>query len=64
MGRCLKLGNTLLRVVFNIKLRFVWTFFYMQPQPLFVFLESEAGSNNKGDKTKLSKDQTRGCIRQ
>ena len=29
----------------------------MQPQPLFVFLQSEAGSNNKRDKTKSWKHQ-------
>ena len=30
----------------------------MQPQPLLVFLQSEAGSNNKGDKTKSCKHQS------
>ena len=30
----------------------------MQPQPLFVFLQSEAGSNNKRDKTKSCKHQS------
>ena len=33
-------------------LSFVSTTFSTQPQPLFVFLQSEAGSNNKRDKTK------------
>ena len=30
----------------------------MQPQPLFVFHQSEAGSNNKRDKTKSCKHQS------
>ena len=30
----------------------------MQPQPLFVFLQSEAGSNNKRDKTKSCKHES------
>ena len=30
----------------------------MQPQPLLVFLQSEAGSNNKRDKTKTCKHQS------
>ena len=30
----------------------------MQPQPLFVFLQSEAGSNNKQDITKTCKHQS------
>ena len=30
----------------------------MQPQPLFVFLQSEAGSNNKRGKTKSWKHQS------
>ena len=29
----------------------------MQPQPLFVFLQSEEGSNNKRDKTKSCKHE-------
>ena len=33
-------------------LRFISTTFSTQPQPLFVFLQYEAGSNNKRDKTK------------
>ena len=31
----------------------------MPPQPLLVFLQSEAGSNNKRDKTKSCKHQSR-----
>ena len=38
-------------------LSFVSTSFSTQPQPLFVFLQSEAGSNNKRYKTKSSKHQ-------
>ena len=34
------------------------TSFSTQPQPLLVFLQSEAGSNNKGDKTKSCKHQS------
>ena len=34
----------------------------MQPQPLFVFLQSEAGSNDKQDKTKSCKHQSHGGI--
>ena len=30
----------------------------MQPQPLFFFLQSEAGSNNKRDKTKSCKHES------
>ena len=30
----------------------------MQPQPLFAFLQSEAGSNNKRDKTKSCKHES------
>ena len=30
----------------------------MQPQPLLVFLQSEAGSNNKQEKTKSCKHQS------
>ena len=36
-------------------LNFVSTTFSMQPQPLFVFLQSVAGSGNKWDKTKSCK---------
>ena len=36
--------------------------FSMQPQPLFVFLQSEAGSNDKRDKTKSCKHQSHGGI--
>ena len=48
------------RVVFNILyiLSFVWTTFFMEPQPLFVFLQFEAGSNNNEDKTKSCKHQS------
>ena len=48
------------RVVFNILyiLSFVWTTFFMEPQPLFVFLQSEAGSNINGDKAKSCKHQS------
>ena len=38
-------------------LSFVSTSFSTQPQPLFVFLQSEAGSNNKRYKTKSLKHQ-------
>ena len=50
----------LLIVVFNILyiLSFVSTCFSTQPQPLLVFLQSEAGSNNKRDKTKSCKHQS------
>ena len=50
----------MLKVVFNIlyTVSFVSTSFSMQPQPLFVFLQSEADSNNKRDKTKSCKDQS------
>ena len=34
----------------------------MQPQPLFVFLQFEAGSNNKRHKTKSCELQSHGCI--
>ena len=37
---------------------FVWTSFSTQPEPLFVFLQFEAGSNNKRDKTKSCKHQS------
>ena len=43
-------------------LSFVSTSFSTQHQPLFVFLQSEAGSNNKRDKTKLCKYQSRESI--
>ena len=36
-------------------LSFVSTSFSIQPQPLFVFLQSDAGSNNKRGKTKSCK---------
>ena len=39
-------------------LSFVSTTFSTQPQPLFVFLQYEAGSNNKRDKTKSCKHQS------
>ena len=39
-------------------LRFVSTTFSTQPQPVFVFLQSEAGSNNKRDKTKSCKHES------
>ena len=39
-------------------LSFVSTSFPTQPQPLFVFLRSEAGSNDKWDKTKSCKYQS------
>ena len=38
-------------------LSFVSTTFFTQTQPLFVFLQSGAGSNNKRDKTKSCKHQ-------
>ena len=41
---------------------FVSTTFSTQPQPLFVFLQSSAGSNNKQDKTKSCKHQSHECI--
>ena len=41
---------------------FVSTSFSTQPQPLFVFLQSEAGLNNKRDKTKLCKNQSHEVI--
>ena len=41
---------------------FVSTTFSAQPQPLFVFLQSKAGSNNKWDKTKSFKHQRGGII--
>ena len=37
---------------------FVSTSFSRQPQPLYVFLQSETGSNNKRDKTKSCKHQS------
>ena len=43
-------------------LSFVSTCFSTQPQPLFVFLQSSAGSNNKRDKTKSCKHQSHECI--
>ena len=39
-------------------LSFVSTSFSTQPQPLFAFLQSEAGSNNKRGKTKSCKHQS------
>ena len=39
-------------------LTFVSTSFSTQLQPLFVFLQSETGSNNKQDKTKSCKHQS------
>ena len=39
-------------------LSFALTSFSTQPQPLLVFLQSEAGSNNKRDKTKSCKHQS------
>ena len=39
-------------------LGFASTTFSMQPQPVFVFLQSEAGSNNKRDKTKSCKHES------
>ena len=39
-------------------LSFASNSFPVQPEPLFVFLPSEAGSNNKRDKTKSSKHQS------
>ena len=48
-----------MKVVFNILyISFVSISFSTQPQPLFVFLQSEAGSNNKRDKTKSCKHQS------
>ena len=48
-----------MKVVFNILYnKFVSTSFSTQPQPLFVFLQSETGSNNKRDKTKSCKHQS------
>ena len=41
---------------------FVSTFFSRQPQPLYVFLQSETGSNNKRGKTKSCKHQSHGGI--
>ena len=41
---------------------FVSISFSTQPQPLFVFLQSEAGSNNERDKTKSCKQQSHGGI--
>ena len=43
-------------------LSFVSISFSTQFQPLFVFLQYEAGSNNKRDKTKLYKHQSHGGI--
>ena len=37
---------------------FVSTSFSRQPQTLYVFLQSETGSNNKRDKTKSCKHQS------
>ena len=53
-----KHGNflQLLKVVFNILyITFCLDHFSMQTQLLFVFLQSEAGSNNKQDKAKSCK---------
>ena len=44
------------------RLRFVLTSFSKQPQSLFVFLQSEAGSNNKQDKIESRKYQSHECI--
>ena len=43
-------------------LSFVSIFFSTQPQHLFVFLQSGAGSKNKWDKTKSYKHQSHGGI--
>ena len=53
-------GNFLemLKVVFNMLYLFVSTSFSTQPRPLFVFLQSEAGLNNKWDQTKSRKHQS------
>ena len=39
-------------------LSFISTSFSTHPRPLFVFIQSEAGSNNKRDKTKSCKHQS------
>ena len=36
--------------------------FSAEPQPLFIFFQSEAGSNNQRDKTKLCKHQSHEAI--
>ena len=43
-------------------LTFVSTSFSTQPQPLFVFFQSEAGSNNNREKTKSCKHQSHEVI--
>ena len=49
----------LLKVVFNILyITFCLDHFSMQTQLFFVFLQSEAGSNNKEDKAKSCKHQS------
>ena len=48
-----------MKVAFNILYTsFVSTSFSTQPQPLYVFRQSEAVSNNKWDKTKSCKHQS------
>ena len=58
-----KHGNffELLKVIFNIPTVyyvFCLNLFFYATQPLFVFLQSEAGSNDKRDKTKSCKHQS------
>ena len=52
-----KHDNFLLFLIFCI-LSFVSTSFSMQPQPLIIFLQSEAGTNNKQGKNKSCKYQS------
>ena len=49
-----------MKVVFNILYtKFcLYLIFSTQPPPLFVFVQSETGSNNKQDKTKSCKHQS------
>ena len=44
--------------LWTVTLSFVATTLSTQPQPLFVFMQSEACSNNKQDKTKSCKHQS------
>ena len=47
-----------MKVVFNILHKLASTTFSTQRQPLSVFLQSEAGSNNKWDKSKSCKHES------
>ena len=49
-------------LIYCIVKSFISASFSIQPQPMLVFLQSEAGSNNKGDKTKSFNLQSQGGI--